>query len=59
MIKDYNHPDPLPDDLFIKFGIPVEHGYFILGTKGTGILFKLSLAMPKTQKIYISGYSQL
>ena len=36
MKKDYDHPNPMPDDLFIQTGIPIEHGYFILGTKGTG-----------------------
>ena len=32
----YSHPDPLPEDLYIKYDIPSEQGYFMVGSKGTG-----------------------
>ena len=32
----YSHPDPMPEDLYIKYGIPSEQGYFMVGSKGTG-----------------------
>jgi hypothetical protein len=36
MLEAYRHPSPMAEDLFLKYNIPAEHGYFILGTKGTG-----------------------
>ena len=36
MLEGYQHPAPMAEDLLMKHDIPAEHGYFILGTKGTG-----------------------
>jgi hypothetical protein len=37
MKNDYDHPAPMPEDLFRVYDIDgPEHGYFMAGTKGTG-----------------------
>ncbi len=37
MLKEYNNPPPMPEDLFMVHNMSVEHGYFMIGTIGTGI----------------------
>ena len=37
MLKEYDNPPPMPEDLFMVHDIPAEHGYFMIGTIGTGI----------------------
>ena len=36
MLEGYQHPTPMAEDLFMKYDIPADHGYFIIGTNGTG-----------------------
>ena len=36
MLEGYQHPTPMAEDFFMKYDIPAHHGYFIIGTTGTG-----------------------
>ena len=49
MKNDYDHPGPMPDDLFRVYDLDGDHGYFMAGTKGTGKTY-LGLFMSRLKK---------